>query len=566
MKEYLKLNEALMQIELVPQLAQLLHANKDVQLETIKNTLYGLLGQKAENATPQLQEIFTHFGKSIQKSLLKHSRNKIEDLENARTFTRMQAELMQLRQAFKQHIGEQFGLYQTTNGEQGSRIITAPPPLLNPNNFAFTSNLKPQLIETQRIQPNSPLHLPVGTSLAYTDLSNTNLANAELIGANLTGSNLNGTNLNGANLVQAELVDANLTNSHIAGTVFDNAQLLRANLSGAEGLAPNFAYARLGGANLRQANLHKANFTNAHLEGADLTLAQLPEAILTKAELQHGTFLGANLTGAQLNNLSSCATRNTNFAGANLTKANLSKSHFVGDSYYHQTDELLQQQLRLKQGETTFASATLEGANLTNTKLGASGPRDKETTHAPITYFGDANGITNLTPEQREALEAHGIDINQAASFKNAILEGAEISHVNLEGANLTNANLTNATIRDSNLRHANFADTNLSDTRLMFNDASYSLLPNAHFNEKTDLRKNNFTGAEFNTEGVAKKDLSKTLNYYYVLDDGNNSLTNNRTVILPEDPKKIAQREAEAAEQAKNSSLFGLGRFFKNK
>ena len=50
------------------------------------------------------------------------------------------------------------------------------------------------------------------------------------------------------------------------------------------------------------------------------------------------------------------------------------------------------------------------------------------------------------------------------------------------------------------------------------------------------------------------------------MLDDGNNSLTNNRTVILPEDPKKIAQREAEAAEQAKNSSLFGLGRFFKNK
>jgi uncharacterized protein YjbI with pentapeptide repeats len=534
MKEYLELNETLMETGLVPPLAQLLHANKDAKVETIESTLYGLLGQTKENTTPELQETFTHFSNSIQDSLSKHSRNRVEDLENARTFIRMQAELTQLRQAFKQHVGEQHGLYQHTNGEEGSRIITTAPPPFNPN-FAFTSNLKPQLIETQRLQPNSPLHLPVGTSLAYTNLSNTNLANAQLVGANFTGSNLSGTNLNGANLTSANLNNVNLTDSHIAGTIFGNAQLSRANLSGAEGFAPNFAHARLDGANLQQATLPKANFTNAHLEGADATLAQLQNTVFTQAKLTEGNFSGANLANAQLDDLYS--TGKTQFIGANLTDANLSRSEFNNG--------------------VDFASATLNNANLSNSKFGNSDVNVGTNFMAARNNWGLHEGSEAL--KQLEQLEANGINTHLPASLMGANLQGAEIQHTDLVGVDLSRANLANSKVKYSDLSNANLEKAILYDINLYGNNMMHTNLDQITVNGESWFRKNDFTNALFSPDGQDPRNLSKVLSFRNIEDNTDNSLANNRTVILPEDPKVIEQREAAATEQQnkKNKGFF---------
>jgi hypothetical protein len=77
--------------------------------------------------------------------------------------------------------------------------------------------------------------------------------------------------------------------------------------------------------------------------------------------------------------------------------------------------------------------------------------------------------------------------------------------------------------------------------------------------NGESWFRKNDFTNALFSPDGQDPRNLSKVLSFRNIEDNTDNSLANNRTVILPEDPKVIEQREAAATEQQnkKNKGFF---------
>ncbi len=92
---------------------------------------------------------------------------------------------------------------------------------------------------------------------------------------------------------------------------------------------------------LSHADLKHKNLTNINLDDARLTYADLTGANLTGANLSEARLLGANFTNAALHScclaysdLQHCLFNQTAFGATDITGANISFSHFAGQSAY----------------------------------------------------------------------------------------------------------------------------------------------------------------------------------------------------------------------------------------
>ncbi|MEB3341222.1 pentapeptide repeat-containing protein [Okeania sp.] len=170
---------------------------------------------------------------------------------------------------------------------------------------------------------------------------------------------------------------------------------------------------------LMDINLSGASLESAFIEG-HIGNANFSRANLKKASLRHTYFIGTNLSYANLSgaNLICADFTNSDLSYANLSGANLDETQFIGSN--------------------------LTNANLTDIKI----PRD------PIVHYSTRpDGKLIINPSR--GLDAQKLLSRYAAgerNFEKAILHGvdlsgAELRDVNLFCAHFSNCNLSNATL-----------------------------------------------------------------------------------------------------------------------
>jgi uncharacterized protein YjbI with pentapeptide repeats len=179
--------------------------------------------------------------------------------------------------------------------------------------------------------------------LAGLDFKGARLSHSDLYGTDLTGANLKGADLSHTRLDRSVLIRADLSGANLTGaTIFR--PTVYTDLSSDLADAPRFAGANLTGIRV-MANLSGADFRGADLTGADLHPLE--------SRAGQGT-----ITTLAKNVLKSCDFSGATMKGANLNRAVLTFSRFVGT-------DLRDADL----SETDLSKADLTGADLTGTDL-----------------------------------------------------------------------------------------------------------------------------------------------------------------------------------------------------
>jgi uncharacterized protein YjbI with pentapeptide repeats len=248
----------------------------------------------------------------------------------------------------------------------------------------------------------------------------TKCVNAELSYLDLTGSALSGANLKGSDLRGTNLSDSTMT---------------RANLSDTNMKWAKFLNAFLRGINVDRANMTGANFTGADLHRTNLSRASsLKNAIFDNADLSRANLSGQNLAWPQRWTEGTYGASLGNFIGANLFRANLSRSTYVNLSGAKNVIGI------------NLSYSVIEGSDLTNINL----------TGANLSYAD--------------------LSVSQYSDVSGSLMVGANFTGANLRKAilstreypsNLTNANFTNADMRGANLRGADITGANLTGAKM---------------------------------------------------------------------------------------------------
>jgi uncharacterized protein YjbI with pentapeptide repeats len=154
-------------------------------------------------------------------------------------------------------------------------------------------------------------------NLSHRDLSGLDLRAVDLSGAELTAIDFSGSNLEGANFVEAEMPRANLTDADVSRATFNRAILSSAILTGIRGDEPVFEDAVMVDVSLtRLQDLSLANFAGAELTQANLFDSRFPEARFDGAD-----FTLASAVGSDFGEVASMS--DVNLTGANLTGARI---------------------------------------------------------------------------------------------------------------------------------------------------------------------------------------------------------------------------------------------------
>lgn len=191
--------------------------------------------------------------------------------------------------------------------------------------------------------------------LTYLDLAGLNfkgatLAHSDLYGTDFTGANLKGTDLSHTRLDRSVLIRADLSGADLTGaTIFR--PTIYSDLASDLADAPRFTGANLtevrvmadlSGADFRGANLTNADFTPLEsrtgqgtitslakniLKSCDFSAAIMRGANLSRAVLTFSRFVGTDLTGADLTETDLSM---VDFTGANLTGADLTGADLYG--------------------------------------------------------------------------------------------------------------------------------------------------------------------------------------------------------------------------------------------
>ncbi len=322
--------------------------------------------------------------------------------------------------------------------------------------------------ESERAREAVMLGLHRNESFAHRDLTSVDLSGMDLRGADFRKGWLEATNLRGANLEGADLTDA---------------VLARADLSGAS----------LVGAIMKGANLGKAVLTGVRA-GAVLDLS---DAILTQTDLRGADLSGANLEGAKfqdtvfgdtdLSNVSGdLSFFRTDLRGVTLRGAQLSQAAFV---------ECELAGVDLSDGifdRVSFVACNLAGANFAGTKT------------IKLVVCGLPGSVPTC----------------EAASFRDAVLEGANLRATKLVRCDFTRAVLDDADLSESDLseaclirvvaRNARFAKAIFRDTDLTGADLMGSEFLKADV-RSARLVNTNLYGANFaRVRSDTKTDLSE--------------------------------------------------------
>jgi len=198
------------------------------------------------------------------------------------------------------------------------------------------------------------------TDLSGAQLSGKNLSRANFSDAYLGEANLSDADLSGAHLIRADLRGAHLNRAHLIGTKLNSAYLYNAwvndaNLNGADLSNADLSSAQLNRSNLTNANLRNAKLILAALNDANLNGADLSNADLSSAHLNRANFIGANLSGAVL---CSAIVNNSDLEWVDVSETNLIETDFSGANLS-----------RADLSETDFHNANFSGANLRGADL-----------------------------------------------------------------------------------------------------------------------------------------------------------------------------------------------------
>ena len=340
------------------------------------------------------------------------------------------------------------------------------------------------------------------TSFRHCNLSGVNMRISQLDGADFTGASivacdLMGTHLDGANLENVTIKATNLRDTildhvHLKGArlialdlstiqsavavkfnqvaVFDNvaiadirggdeANMLARNNSstpfaGADFSGMNFSGKELRGTNMSGAKFNNTNFTGANLQGSKFVNCQLNNAILRGAMLHYGDFRKSKLTNTDMSN--------SDLTGANFAEVNMSGANLSGVTLNNTNFEKADlSSVDLSDTKRDGGSLGLEGTNLGDARL-------MKFSFDDVVLFGTKLSGTDLsTCSFRGAI--FNEDEYQPAILEGSDLSGLDLSHKNLRNMDLSGCDLSNTNLNGADLRGTNLANTNLKDTKLAF-------------------------------------------------------------------------------------------------
>jgi len=243
-----------------------------------------------------------------------------------------------------------------------------------------------------------------GGSQGKLELPMADLKGVQLKGVNLIGANFKGANFENADLRGAKLKNANLSNSCLIRTNLSDADLTNANLSTANIELSNFSNTKLSNAIIKNAILTNSIFENADLREVDLSFSHLNcqgfgNSILIGTNFSNTKLFALSVEGSDLSDSNFSKAEfdySTNFMNSNLSRANFSNVHFIGENPMC----------------VLFSNSDLTNTNFTNSNLSG-------------VFFSSAklNG-TNF----------------KGASLQNSIFFKVDLTHTNLNDANVEGA------------------------------------------------------------------------------------------------------------------------------
>jgi uncharacterized protein YjbI with pentapeptide repeats len=279
----------------------------------------------------------------------------------------------------------------------------------------------------------------IGATLR-TDAHAVTFSNVDLTGVDFTTVDLRGVTFQGCTIDETTFFDE----ADLSGNSFDGVNLSRADLSGAI-LSETTSFL---GATLSDGVAHGINLSGQHFAqqttqfaGADLSFANLSNADLDQAD-----FGGTNLNGAELIGV------NFNFAnlhGASLQGARLGVAPGSGQS-----------------------SAKLRGAYMTDVDLTDADLRSADLTGAHL--YGDTS-VTKLVRVKLDSANLVDAVLSGAiisGSLTNAAFNNAQLVNVVFNGADLTNAKFDSAYLQGTDFSSA------LSVAGVTLSNAAVSLAP----------------------------------------------------------------------------------------
>ncbi len=150
----------------------------------------------------------------------------------------------------------------------------------------------------RKIDPGSPVHLPIGIKLPGAQLAGTDLENIVLHQAELQGADFRSANLTGTDLTRSDLTGSVLDSAVLTGVKLEGAVLKGADCTGAQMWGLDLGGKDLQGCKLRRAALSGADLSKVNLDRVDVSYANLEGARLSGARLQGTDFTGAYLVRA----------------------------------------------------------------------------------------------------------------------------------------------------------------------------------------------------------------------------------------------------------------------------
>ena len=288
------------------------------------------------------------------------------------------------------------------------------------------------------------------------DLREVEISNAEAESITLRGAFLRDAVIRYSRLVGANLEGADLRNAKLECTVLKRANFDKANLEGAKVRNTNFESAKFRGAILKEANFYTAAARVS--SGED------------KACPKETSFHGANLERADLSRSSfiKVVFGETKFRGANLIKAKILGSSVTASDFreiFNQKTDLTRADLRCSR----FNGSKMEGVILKKAELGGTNFSYANLTNADLT---GAKFYRLNCSDPCIDLYINNKDCNGEDKIK-AKLVGTILAFANLQGSILEGVDLTKADLRGANLRGAHLSEAILIDSNLMLTDLS---------------------------------------------------------------------------------------------
>jgi uncharacterized protein YjbI with pentapeptide repeats len=253
-----------------------------------------------------------------------------------------------------------------------------------------------------------------------------------------------------------------------------------------------------------------AAWAGANLSKVDLSKANLSGALLAHATLRGTRFDGATLTGA---NLGAAVVDGASFDGANLTKAILARAKLIAASFKGAdlTDvDLLEAELGAIDFEGALAGglAFLPKLDLRKCRFAKATLTKSnflETTLDGVDFTGAVlELVTFLTVSANSAsfrdANLRGFHAVAGCSFREACFDGANLDGAFLRGADLRGASFVGASLKGTDLSECNLTGANLSRVR-----AREAMLVRA------DLTGANLTGSDLMDAMLQKSTLHGT-------------------------------------------------------